>query len=209
MKRVSYFLIFICILLSCSACKRQSDVLKDDNNSSHVAQDIFEDKQSHMGGEISEYTYKNTFIGIEFRLDGEWKFYTDQQIRELNSEYPENDIFYDMCAVYSDDRSSVSVRFEKNSDDESDIKTVLENKVLGAVDSFKDIGYTDATYQLGEIKIGNDEFFSAETVAVYEEITLREKYICIKCDGYLAYITVTSTDENALNRAVESIFALE
>jgi hypothetical protein len=49
----------------------------------------------------------------------------------------------------------------------------------------------------------------AETVAVYDDITLKEKYICIRCGEYLAYVTVTSVDEGIPELAVGSLFLLD
>ncbi len=177
-----------------------------------------------MFGTISDLTYENDFIGIGFTLPESWVFYNDEQIRALNNvtadmigdEYKailENAaVFYDMFASDAQGLNSININFEKVNPFQLALLDIGENFALIAPTlgtMFENMGYTDFTYEVSELTIDGETFDCLHTSAKISGITLYQTALAIKCDGYLANITVATYISDTRAELLDGFYILK
>lgn len=226
MKRFFALLLAVAVLATLAACKADTyirgDITSTPDTSSSKSEDTAEN--GFTFGVTAGGKYENSFIGIGCELDSDWTYYDEQQIRELNSaaidmvdeDYAKKienaDIIYDMYASHADGRSSINVNLEKlgklevsSLDLENNLETILPN----ITEQLENMGYSDVKYELATVKIDNEEFVGADITATLEEYTFREKLFCIKCDAYVANITVAAFDNSIIDTVLEKFYILD
>ena len=175
-------------------------------------------------GETSGLTYESKFIGIGFTLPEDWSFYTDEQIRELNNfaidasgeemkEMVENaTLIYDMFATDASGLNNVNVNLEKVNPLQLvgiDLKQNLENTVPVIRSSYENMGATLREYKVDTIVLDGSEFACLYTIVDFPAVTLYQCTLEIKCNGYLASLTVTSIDEASLSELLNFIYVVK
>ena len=229
MKKLLALLLVLVMVFSFAACGRDNDSPdEDDIRGEQIDNNESKDKTSSEVefslGTTTGLTYESKFIGIGCKLDSDWAFYSDEKIKELNSvtteiageEYAEMmknaTVVYDMFAAQSDQLANVNVVMEKVDKDTLKALDVAENfnKTIPSLkESFENMGYSGLTYEVGTVKIDGKEFACLNTNAEIYGTKMVQKAIGIKCNGYLATVTVTAFGDNDANDIINKFYLVK
>ena len=232
MKKLLALLLVLVMVFSFAACGRDSDSPdEDDIRGEQIENNDLKDKTSSVSSEAefslgatTGLTYESKFIGIGCKLDSDWSFYSDEQIKELNSvttevageEYAEMmknaTVVYDMFAAQSDQLANVNVVLEKadkNTLKDLDVAENFNKTIPTLKETFENMGYTGLTYEVGTVTIDGKEFTCLNTSAEISGTKMVQKAIGIKCNGYLATVTVTAFGENDANDIINKFYLVK
>lgn len=172
-------------------------------------------------GEVEGLVYENKFIGIGCELDSDWYFFNDDEIKELNNyaadvageEFEklmkEADLIYDMYAVSSNQLDNININLEKVHGltlKNIELGEALEETIPLLKDTYSGMGYTNFQGEVGTVSIEGKEHTCLSMSGEYEGLKMYQKQVPIKCDGYLAYVTVTTYEENAVDALLEKFY---
>lgn len=174
-------------------------------------------------GQTTGVSYKSNFIGIGCNLASGWRFYTDEEIRQLNQiatdlggdayedALKNAQVRYDMFAVSSNGMDNINVMLEKV----DPLKLALldtgdnfEATIPVLKDTFDSMGYRDISCIIDTLWLGDEELDCLQTTAVIDGVTLYQTIFCIKCEGYLASVTLTSYGQDLTNELLGYFYTL-
>lgn len=182
------------------------------------------EEESFSMGKSEGLVYENAFIGLGCTLEEGWSFYTDEQIMQLNNYTAEvagedyeamlenAQIIYDMFAVDSDQMNNINVNLEK-----------IDNRVLMSVnvedvfaqnlpmleELFNSMGYVNMQTELITVTIGGEDFAGVSVSGEIQGLTVYQKSIGVKCNGYLATIAVTTYGEDTTDEILSNFYVVE
>lgn len=213
-------------LIACSDSPSEEEV--------RGAQTANEETQEENGEESAEnefslgttdgLIYENKFIGIGCTLEDSWYFYSDDEIMQLNNyvedvageEYEEimkdADLVYDMYAISDNQMDNINVNLEKM-DKLSLEKLVVEDSLEAGVpimkDTFSNMGYSSFEAEIDKISIEGKEFTCLSSIGEIDGVKMYQKLFPIKCNGYLANITITTYGEDLVDELVGRFYFVE
>ncbi|MBE6770088.1 MAG: hypothetical protein E7548_04970 [Ruminococcaceae bacterium] len=224
MKKLFALLLALVMVLSLTACldNKSEDDLRGDQivngTSSTVSQPEF------SLGSTSGLTYENKFIGIGCKLDSDWTFYTDEEIRELNNvtadlageEFEDilknSAVIYDMFASHSNETDNINVNLEKVNpltlaaiDLTENYKQLMPTMKQG----FENMGYKNIQMKTGTVTIDGKDFASMSTSGEIGEFKMYQTAFCLKCNGYIANITITAFDKDAVDTILDKFYLVK
>lgn len=220
MKKWIALLLVLVMVLSMAACG------KDDIRGTQVENKNETPEEKKPGfslGQVSGLTYENPFIGIGCKLNNEWSFYDDAQIREMNNatadlageayqEAMKNaTVVYDMYAVHEGGINNIIVNLEKVNALQlatADLAAVFESQMPTIKVSLENMGYTNVTFELAKITIGGKAFDGMYTTSDLGEYRMYQATIMIKCDGYLSSVSITTFDKAELDSLLKCFYLL-
>ncbi len=224
MKKVFALLLVVAMLCSFAACSGAVDP-EDVRGEQSGNEDPSADAEKEFSlGDTQGLTYENKFIGLGCTLDDGWTFYTDDQINQLNNltadlageEYQEAiknaTVIYDMYAISSNQLDNINVNLEKVDPIKLAVLDITNNyeQIYPTIkQSFENMGYTDVSYEIGKVKIGDKEFASLDTSAQISGIKMYQTIFSVKCNGYLANITITSFQEDTTDAILAKFYKTE
>lgn len=221
MKKLLSIILILAMSFTLIACSSDEEEIRGEqisNTESEVAEDKF------SLGATDNLTYKNTFIGIGCSLPEGWSFYTDEQIHELNNytaevagdDYVEAmksaDLVYDMFAIGDDQLNNINVNLEKiNKSDleQLDLEMNFENTIPQLQEAFGEMGYQNLKFEISTVLVGEEEVMCLQSYGVIDGLEMFQKIISIKCDGYLANITVTTYQEDLVDSLYEEFYFIK
>lgn len=224
MKKLLCLFLVICMLTGLCGCfggAEDSDIRGDivtaapqeDETTEADATTVPEETENEVSlGHTDSNRYQNDFLGISCTLPGDWTFYSDEQIRELNNiamdaigeEYAqaiENAaILYDMYAMDQSGLCSMNVNMEKWSAAQVlllDVKTVIENQIPEMESALTNMGYTDVHAEYAKITVDGKEFDGSRITAKIQDVDYYMVQFSFKKGMYMANVTIGSlaTDE--------------
>lgn len=223
-KIIEIFLLFTMVFSACGCQNNGSDVsCKYENDTTEVSSDISNDTnpstEEFSLGEITGNVYKSDFIGISYKLDENWTFYDDEQIRELNQiavdmageEFEElikeANIVYDMYATDDDQLNNININLEKVNSFQLSSLDIAENFKTSApilINSFKNMGYENINYEIVEIEVDGKTVDALHTTAQINGLNMYQTIFQKKCNGYLASITITTYFEDTISDLIDN-----
>lgn len=173
------------------------------------------DKSSFAFGKVSGTTYENEFIGVGCTLPSDWLFYSEEEIIEANNLVVDSldgdikdiiesaTVLYDMFAQSPTGQNNVNVVLEKVPQIKLDTLNIKQNFELllpTLKATYEQIGFTDINASVVNKTIGGKELPTAVMTANAAGQQVKMYQFAVKCDGFLASITVTafSGDADAL-----------
>ena len=195
----------------------QSDTLEDNSDNN-------EETAEFSLGATDGLIYENKFIGIGCSLDEGWTFYSDEEIQDLNNyaadvageDYEEAmkaaDIVYDMYAISDNQLDNIKVNLQKVNNialEQLDIKENFENTIPELRKAFENMGYTDLEFEITSVSINGEEVMCLQSYGVIDGLTMYQKIVSIKCDGYLSNITVTTYQEDLVDSVFETFYYIK
>lgn len=230
MKKLFVLLLVLLVVMTFVACGSQENIRgeqKVEGSSSNEGvsniesdDEVNSDEEFSLGS-VNGLTYENKFIGLGCSLDSEWTFYTDEQIKDLNNitldavgeEVEEiikaSDIVYDMYTSRNNGLDSINVNLEKVNPVQLALIN-LEDYYLNAaptlVKGLENMGLSNITYETGTITIDGQEFDCLNVEADIQGINFYETLFSVKCNGYLANISIGNTGENNIDDIIESFY---
>ncbi|MBO5454859.1 MAG: copper amine oxidase N-terminal domain-containing protein [Clostridia bacterium] len=188
-----------------------------------VTQSVIITERKSIAGSVENNVYENKFAGFGFSAGEDWVFSSEEEIRELNNivadvmteEYQDAiskaNIYHDMMASDSSG-NNIGVNFEKadtsNITDE-DISDIYDVAVGVVEDSFASYGLTNFTSDKTTMNIDGKDVDVLCLTYELQEVKLQQVSICIKCDGYLAAITVTAFSDEAIKEIIDSLYWID
>ena len=166
--------------------------------------------QAFFTGSSTGNTYWNEFIGIRCDLDLNWAFVTDNELHIQNqtnldvtgNDYldnlPDSAEIYDMLAYHSNEADGVGVTLVKLS--AADLLTTEEQYLAAikdpTVEAMAENGITIDSAQIIKIQFAGEEHTALTMEGGYIGYDVYEYLVAIKCDGFMACVTVCTWDEN-------------
>lgn len=176
-------------------------------------------------GSTDGLVYESAFIGLGCTLPGDWTFYSDAEIMQLNNytasvmgeEYEallkDAQLVYDMYAVDGTGMNSINVTLEK-----------IDNRTLMAIDvadiysqnatmfeeMYTSMGYSNVKIEQVTFDIEGEEFDGIELSGEINGFVLYQKCFGVKCNGYLASIAITAyNDENITDTIISNFYLID
>lgn len=220
MKKLIVMTLCLTMMSSFAGC---SETPSKEASGEQVENEVVSEKEFSMG-EIDGLVYENEFIGIGCELEDEWSFMSDEEIKELNNitadvageEYEElledAELIYDMYAIGGNQLDSINVNLEKYDKvtlDSLVVEDALENTIPILEKSFGNMGYTDIETYLDKINIEEEEFTCLYLTGEIEGVRIYQKVFPIKCNGYLANVTITTYEEDRVDSLAERFYFVE
>ena len=224
MKRILSVCLVVFLLLSLCACRADEEQIRGEqiqgNQSAGDTQPPSEGPEFSLGS-TSGVTYENAFIGIGCNLPEGWSFYTDEQIRQINNitadavgeEFQElmeqATVVYDMYAVSADGLNNMNVNLEKVPQIQLLVLDLEENlKKIGPTlqETMENMGITDYTYETGTKTIEGKTFTCLNCHGTISGIDMYQTILNIKCNGYLASVTICTFGENQIDQMLENFY---
>lgn len=234
MKKIISLLIALVMIFSLTACNDDKDIRGDqiDNRTTQATltneENVSQTKDKEFSlGTVSGLTYENKFIGIGCKLSDEWTFYTDEEILKLNNialemgteDFAEQlkdalenaDVFYDMMASTEDSMEYITVNFGKVNNIALASLDIIENYKDAAkisIQQLESIGYTNCIYEIIKVTIDGQELDAMCISSEIEGLNFYYVMFSIKCDGYIANITVGAYDKEKITEIHDCIYFL-
>lgn len=228
-KIIGFLLLFTMIFTVCGCQNNDIDVRgKYENDTTKVSSDISNDTNSSTEefslGKITGNVYKNDFIGISYKLDENWTFYDDEQIKELNNiavdmagdEFEElvrnATIVYDMYATDGDQLNNININLEKVSNAKLLSLNIAENfKMLvpTLMDTYENMGYKNIDYEIIDVEVDGKTLDALHTTAEINGVNMYQTIFQKKCNGYLASITITTYFYDAISDLIDNFYWTE
>lgn len=171
-----------------------------------------ETKTEFKPGTYEDSVYRNESIGIGFRLPAGWHFYSEQELAELNQQYKESNITFDMFAANNAILGNVSLNVEKMDAEELEglnLGTQLAEDAPEVGAQLEEAGYTDFDYQIGMANVSGEMHNALYTSAKIEGQPMYQLAFQKKCDGYLVTATITSFFQDARQDLLSQFFLLK
>lgn len=211
---------------ACSAFSSEEEIRGEQISNEEVLEEneIENTEQEFSMGKTEDLVYENKFIGIGCTLENNWHFYSDEEIMELNNytadvageefeEIMQNaDLIYDMYAISDNQLDNINVNLEKMSKlrlGSLIIEDELEKGIPVLEDAFKNMGYSNFQAELDTVSIEGEELTCLYTSAEIDGLKMYQKIFPIKCNGYLATITVTTYEENTVDSIMERFYFIK
>ena len=155
-------------------------------------------------------TYKNAFIGIQCTLDENWTLMTDDEIRARNEatlglvgdDYKallsNASIIFDMVATHANGMNNVNILLEKTSVTdllmtEEQYLFLAKDNVVGGLQS---MGFTVDSLEIDTLQFAGKNHAAMTVAGSFAGVPFYERMVVVKCNGYVACITVASWLEN-------------
>ncbi|MBQ6808077.1 MAG: hypothetical protein IJP07_02780 [Firmicutes bacterium] len=214
-KFISCLLAFV-LLLCFAACTNEGQSAKE--------QTIPREEREFSLGRVDGNIYESEFIGIGCTLDQEWSFYSEEQIKTLNNVaedmLPEDFleavkdvmVIYDMYALGENQLDTISVNLEKVDKTALaalDLSENYEKAIPILMQSFENMGYTDVSYEISSLRVEDQDFPSLRTCVKANGVTVYQEAFSIKCNGYIANVTLTAYNEDNIDALVENFYLLD
>ena len=223
MKKIFALILTIVITLSFTGCGEKENVRGTQTGNNNTTQTNSNDKEFSLGS-VDGLTYESEFIGIGCKLENTWSFYSDEQIRQLNNatadlagdDYKkalENaTIVYDMFAINNTQTENININLEKVNPitlASLDLKENFKKLYPTFTETYQNIGYTDVEFEIDSVLIGGKKFTCLELSAESQNGELHQTSIAIKCNGYLASITVTALDDDTVENNISKFYLVK
>lgn len=182
------------------------------------------EEESFAMGKSEGLIYENAFIGLGCTLEEGWSFYTDEQIMELNNytadaageEFEEMvknaQLVYDMFAVDANQMNNINVNLEKVDNKilmGVKIEDIFEQNLPMLEEIFNNMGYVNVQSELITVTIDGEDFSGMSLSGEIQGLTVYQKSIGVKCNGYLATIAVTTYQEDATDAIFSNFYVVE
>ena len=223
MKKLFALLLAIVALLSFASCGEKADDIRGDQTGTPVSSADASSDAAFSAGATNGLTYESKFIGIGCKLNDEWTFYTDEQIRELNNatadlagdEYKEMlenaTVIYDMFASHSNQVDNININLEKVNPltlATIDLEQNFKNLFSTMEQTLGNIGYTNVQCSTGKVTIDGKDFTCMNIVSELGGMKMYQTSVAIKCNGYLASITISTFGENKVSDILEDFYLI-
>lgn len=173
-------------------------------------------------GSTSGNRWENEFIGIGCKLDENWIFMSDEEIRQNNQlandlvgdEYKEAlesaDVIYDMMASHANGTDTVSASMEKLSGAALLIneETYIELSKESLEGTIISMGVENVQTTAEEITFAGESHYGIRLEGEYSGIKIYETLIAVKCSGYMACVTVCTWVEDGTQEILDCFYGL-
>lgn len=182
----------------------------------------FDEDEELSLGEISGSKYENKFIGIGFKKPSGWTFSDEDDLKETNNLVKDYSIDEVKDAIDKSGAAilmmatdgagtSVNVTVEKATAFQlanTEITDIYDNNISLIVENMEAMGFTDVSYEIGSAKVDGINVDTIEGVLAYQTTKMYQKAFMVKCDGYLANVTITTAGSDTTDDVLKNIYWL-
>lgn len=218
MKKV--WIVILCAVLLCgfTACGAEQDIRGD-----QIVVDGADGKEFELG-QTSGLNYENKFVGIGCNLGSDWVFYTDEQLRELNNQTADMageefqevmanaDVVFDMQAVNADGLCNINLVLEKTPALVAatyDFQKNYEKAFPTMKTSYENMGCTDYAYTFMDLTVDGKTVDGVFNTGTLGGVKMYQKQFAVKCNGYVASITVTAMGTDATDEILKTMYWID
>lgn len=215
MKKFFVFLLALVMLVSLCACSLEDDIRGEISTNPTPSTDTTEHTSTEPEfslGQTANNTYTSEFLGLSCTLSSDWRFYTDEEILQMNNisgEFMDEDlkealknatVIYDMAAINDQTYSNINVNLEKLTVLQAatlDIPAVLKSQFPSIKTAFANMGYSDITVESTTVTVDGKEFAGAKLTAKINGIDFYQIIFSFQKGLYMANVSVAcaETDE--------------
>lgn len=208
MKKIIVLLLAMILTFSLCACAFNADIrgeITTDPTQPTSSSESTEPEYSM--GTAANNTYTSTFLGLSCTLPDEWRFYSDEEILQLNnisSSYMDEatqealknaTIVYDMAALHETDSGNININLEKLTVLQAatlDIKATLESQLPAIETAFANMGYSDIKIEYTKVTVDGKEFDALQLFGKVNGMDFYEIVFSFKKGLYMVNVTVSS-----------------
>ena len=185
--------------------------------------DASADVDTGVIGAVSDDVYRNDYFGFEFQGNGEWHFFSDEEIASVmgivSSLLTEED-FEDqleetgtvtacIASKNNDSRININIQIQDNSvlygfNMSTDMLILLMKPQLES--ALASAGYSDLTTEQTDVVFAGETRSSVMIEGTFYGQKIYEQLILVDKDQYLALVTLTTVGENQISQAVLPYF---
>ncbi len=221
MKRLLALMLAAVMLFALAACNDKGNDKDRDKDDDGGKQNT---KKTLSLGVVNGLNYENEFIGIGCTLDSGWTFKSKAEILELNNvvqDAVDEDIanvikdatiVYDMMASGSNGMDSINVNMEKVNPVQLaalDIPTYYENTMPMLKSALESMGCSNVAFTIDSAQIDGTVFDTLHIRANVNGIALYETLFTIKCNGYLANVTIGTYFEDNTADLLDAFYLVD
>ena len=220
MKRTVLIVLVLLLVVSMFACNGNNqdvaeielnentlNTIQTESQNTNVTDNAFQPKEAFQLGSVNGNTYENKFFGIKCVVDKSWRFYTSEEIAELNKIslsnfdedfveiYKNRDTFIDMYAGEKGGYNNVNVSVNRLTDEEIeafDSIETLENTIDVLKGTFENMGYRNCNFEVQKVTVDGKKYDSYFCTADIGEKKFYQKQFSLIRRGYCVSITATS-----------------
>lgn len=166
--------------------------------------------------------YENKFIGIGCKLDENWTFMSDEEIRKQNNmtsdllgeEYQEilenATVIYDMMATHSNETDTVNVNMEKLTGAAKMLteKSYVEASVDTLKSALESAGMENVQVKPVELDFAGGKHYGVQIEGEFSGIKCYETLVCVKCGSYMACVTACTWLENGTQAILDCFYGV-
>lgn len=227
MKKLFAILMTMILVLSLAACKEPADIRGDyeggaTNATTQATTAATAPTEAFDTGRVNANKYTNAFAGITCELGTDWKFMTDEQIRQNNEtalgmvgdDYEKllknASSFTDMMATHVNGTDTVGITFEKLTGTnqlvtEESYVNLSKDSLKGALES---MGMTNVVLTTGtEVFAGKDHHYIAVS-AKYSGYDVYERLVVLRCDNYVVVVTACTWHVDTCKTVLDNFQAI-
>ena len=228
MKKIMALLLAALMMFMLVSCgddtKVRGEIGGNDATNSDAAASESTDSETDLElGSSSNNTYENKFLGIGCKLDSNWTFLSDAEIREANNltqdllddelaEQLENaSVIYDMQATKADSSANIVLNIEKLSTIQGAIMSEDEyatNAIDGLVQGLESAGLTNVKATKVSANFAGGTHAAIDVSGEVSGVTVYEKIVCYKKGKYIAAIAFASYIDNTTEEMLSYFYAL-
>ena len=163
-------------------------------------------------GTYEDGVYTNESLGIGFRLPGGWHFRNAQELAEMNQQYKDTAITFDMFAANDAILGNVSLNVEKMGKETLDginLGTKLAEDALGIGTQLEEAGYTDFDYQIGMASVSGEMLNALYSTAKIEDQPMYQVAFQTKRGDYLVTATITTFFQDTRQDLLSQFFLVK
>lgn len=207
MKRIAAFLLASVMMFLLISCSGNSDVRGE----------VIE-----LGSTLDN-KYENKFFGIGCKLDGDWTFLSNGEIREMNditndmgddemaSKLEKAEIIYDMSAVKSNSSGNIVINIENLGIISS--ATMKEEEyaaasIEGVKSTFEELQATNINAKEDSVTFAGSNHAAIKVNCEISGIKVFQTVVCYKKDKYMACIAITSYVNDTTDEMLSYFYAL-
>lgn len=215
MKKLIVLFLTIILTLSICGCASDEDIRGEiTTNPTQPTNATEPTEPEYAMGTAASNTYTSAFLGLSCALPGDWRFYSDEEILQMNninSTYMDEaaqevlrnaTIIYDMAAINEANYSNININLEKLTPLQAaalNLKAALEAQSPTIKTAFSNMGYTDTDVKYAKVTVDGKEFDALEICAKINGVDFYEIVFSFQKGLYMVNVTVacTGTDQIA------------
>ncbi len=174
-------------------------------------------------GTVNGTTYENEFIGIGCKVDDGWTFASEDDLKALiditidnfDEKYQEQleaaAIVYAMQVTDASTGNNININLEKLTGlNKNMTASKYVDSSLGQMSTaLESAGFSNLQIQKTEVEIDGTKHAAIAINADFSGVKIYEKVVCIKCDDYMANITLATVSSDTTDELLSKFYNLD
>lgn len=220
MRKTTAFLLMLVLVMSLCACGAGQS-LKDEVSTGEQETEFRE----FVLGSVSGTTYESDSMGLGYRLNDGWTFFSDEEIRQRNNvaaeitgdEYEklmqEAEVVIDMMAADETELDNINVNFAKVQATPAemlllDLTEVYKENLRELRSMYEAMGCQNIDDEIIRVSVDGKQVDAYRITAEINGVQMFQLGFQRKCKEHMATVTVTTFFEDNISRVLENLYWL-